>query len=1480
MKRTTFFAAALTALASALIVFFRPHESKVGGASPSMRAEAKPASKGARGTTRPTSSNAARELKSPAADNGAAGVKRPTSASEFDLKTNPYAGALRAPGKSKREWDAGFLTQFQGAADGTPIRFELTQGRQAAGVIRIVQKNELGELTYFSGELNEPEAGKFFFLKPPEGGKAGKAVGIIEFPASKTAYRVEPTGANGAPELWERQLDEVVCLNMAPPVHVDGATNEVQEATPLRPDGESLYVPAYNTNRNGAGIVSLQSNPGSRAVLLLDFFGGTTTTWGGVSYLPPAAANNVTIRDLWKRVSEDFMGFNINVTTDINVFKAASASGRQRCCFTDTPITAAGVAYIGSWNFGNDTVCWSVYTTGKDGAEVGAHEPGHTLGLGHDTQDVPSRGTTNHNEYFAGQGSGDTGWAPIMGVGYYKPVATWSKGEYQYAGNAQDDLNVIVTANNGVTYRSDDTGATLSGSRFLEVYPDASVFAEGVIERTADTDAFQFTTTGGKIALFALPVNDWANLAVNVTLADATDTIIASNEPGTTVSAGLETNIAQGTYTFRVTGAGRNNPLLNGFSDYASLGYFSIVGSVEGARAPTRFEVMEHSTNGTVVGTIPATDTNSSLLYTIVSGNSNNTFSVDNAGVLSVANNAQLDYQKLATNRSYAVQFELFVTISNVDSPELTEVNRRVVVSILNSAVNQPISVNGFNAGVIAPYNATPASPGATGFDIPNGWSFYQAGLCGNDQVTGTGGYQGLPTSGIINSLLDGSRFKLGPFGGTNALMLNTPYARFGALSFTSPQPYRSLSVLASSANGGVTGTLQITFTNGSKSSVLNFNAQDWYNTTANVGSQGFGRVRIGQPTFSTDNAGWNNPNLYQTTINLAALGYNQSIASISFTNPGTGGGQTAGIFAVSGTPMPPEASIVVQPVSVTNTVPSQGATFSTVAIGTGPLSYQWFFSASGSAGSFAALNGEMNSSLILPPVLQTNRAGSYFVVVTNDFGASTSSIGRLTIFREPVIVRQPAPTSISLFAGKSFALSAGATGASPLTYFYNFQGTPISSTTSSNYILGNLQASNSGIYSITVSNAFGAVTSSDVVITVSPRATNYAYTERIITDNAVSFWRLNETSGSLAHDYVGGKNGLFNNVGLNRAGYNASDPDRAVMFGPSINSYAGNIPIDFATLGNATFTAEAWVKAGAQTTDAGIISKGTGAGGEQFDLDTGGGNHAFRFFVRDASGTARSASGSIVPNGTWQHLVAVCNQANGYIALYVNGISNASGTITTNYGLLASTNPMTIGSRQSGASGSYNNQFNGLIDEVAIYNYALSPAQVQAHYSVRTNTAPAFGSNPISRPDATVGSSYASTLSGSATDPNGDAISYTKLTGPGWLTVANNGALSGIPASSDAGMNVFQVRAVDSTGLTTSAALQINVIALPVSASATLLDGTLQLSWTGGVSPYQVQMTTNLTNPDWQNVGTPTSDTSATFSVTNEAAFYRIVTP
>jgi hypothetical protein len=229
----------------------------------------------------------------------------------------------------------------------------------------------------------------------------------------------------------------------------------------------------------------------------------------------------------------------------------------------------------------------------------------------------------------------------------------------------------------------------------------------------------------------------------------------------------------------------------------------------------------------------------------------------------------------------------------------------------LDTAVaNWPIALTGFNATVLASNNATVAAPGATGFDIPNDYCFYQQGLGGSSQ--------GLPWTGFFLSQCDSNTaFQLGPYAAADALLLGDTYVAAGTLNLASPDAFNSLSVLAASANGGGQGTLVLNFTDGTSSPALPYNCQDWFYTVTNVAIQGFGRLQLSG--WSIENNGSSNPNLYQTTLNLAALGLARPLASITFRNPAGGGaGESTAIFAVSGMstsiPLLPPGGLVAIP--------------------------------------------------------------------------------------------------------------------------------------------------------------------------------------------------------------------------------------------------------------------------------------------------------------------------------------------------------------------------------------------------------------------------------------------------------------------------------------------------------------------------------------------------------------------------------------
>ena len=156
-------------------------------------------------------------------------------------------------------------------------------------------------------------------------------------------------------------------------------------------------------------------------------------------------------------------------------------------------------------------------------------------------------GVTTTNEYYGGHGSGETGWAPIMGVGYYQPAAQWAKGEFNAANQPEDELSRIVSNNNDVAVSVDDTGNTLATARYLEVQPDGLVSAEGVIRRTKTR--MRFNLLRRRIGFIDSPAGcrlgepRHGGYDCRQRQHGATATIRKS-----TLWAGITTNLAAGTY--------------------------------------------------------------------------------------------------------------------------------------------------------------------------------------------------------------------------------------------------------------------------------------------------------------------------------------------------------------------------------------------------------------------------------------------------------------------------------------------------------------------------------------------------------------------------------------------------------------------------------------------------------------------------------------------------------------------------------------------------------------------------------------------------------------------------------------------------------------------------------------------------------------------------------------------------------------------
>jgi hypothetical protein len=162
---------------------------------------------------------------------------------------------------------------------------------------------------------------------------------------------------------------------------------------------------------------------------------------------------------------------------------------------------------------------------------------------------------------------------------------------------------------------------------------------------------------------------------------------------------------------------------------------------------------------------------------------------------------------------------------------------------------------------------------------------------------------------------------------------------------------------------------------------------------------------------------------------------------------------------------------------------------------------------------------------------------------------------------------------------------------------------------------------------------------------------------------------------------------------------------------------------------------------------------------------------------------------------------------------------------------------------------------------------------------SLVPNWSPSFLSDPFNEPSLMAGQPCSGTVATNVVDLDGDVINFSKLSGPAWLTVAANGSLSGTPSSSDIGTNTFVVSATDPGGLSASGTLVIQVSGAPgISASLTWQGLAPLLSWTGGTAPFQVQFTTNLFPTAWQPYAGPLNTNTLILSITNGAAFYRVL--
>jgi len=217
------------------------------------------------------------------------------------------------------------------------------------------------------------------------------------------------------------------------------------------------------------------------------------------------------------------------------------------------------------------------------------------------------------------------------------------------------------------------------------------------------------------------------------------------------------------------------------------------------------------------------------------------------------------------------------------------------------------------------------------------------------------------------------------------------------------------------------------------------------------------------------------------------------------------------------------------------------------------------------------------------------------------------------------------------------------------------------------------------------------------------------------ITNGLVGMWSFNgpDMSGATAYDRSGqGNNGTLTNgptpaIGKVGQALKFDGVDDYVNVG---DPASGNL--DFGTGG---FSVSVWVISRGY---ANIGSSMNTIIGKQQVTSTGWGiyinaDNKARFNVLGAGLPNSAISNSAINNGQWHQIVGV-RQDNGSVKIYVDGVYNADGTATTNS--VSNALPLYIGNDNYSGSARV---FSGFIDEVRVYNRALTEAEIKRLYNM-----------------------------------------------------------------------------------------------------------------------------------------------------------------
>ncbi|HID45819.1 MAG TPA: hypothetical protein EYP34_08705 [Chromatiaceae bacterium] len=417
----------------------------------------------------------------------------------------------------------------------------------------------------------------------------GTITGMLVLDMSRNEVFRARFDASGAGVLIQENPDEYYCVRYPAVIPAtQDAAPEIANTAPI-PDLETLK--------------HLQSKPGVANILYINYWGGsyTGTAWNNgntIDYTPfsqdsdTANFSDQERHDMWlawAETAEDYAPFNINVTTDADVYAATPENQRVQIIATTTSDwygNAGGVAYVGIFGWGDQYGTGWVWNKGPSSLGMTiSHESGHQMGLHHD-------GNPTH-EYESGHGS----WGPIMGGPFGRSYAQWSKGEYPDAvikkddGIQEDDLVIIRSAVGEFADEAGDSSAS-AVQLALPVIEKTGILRPEGLGKDIDVYSFDLSSPASVKVRIGPPLgiqgeSMGTSLSLNAQLVDEAGGVISSLSP----SSPPPSNVLQETLSLD---AGRYELILKplsydpnwntGFGEYANGGYYSI--TIEKERGP------------------------------------------------------------------------------------------------------------------------------------------------------------------------------------------------------------------------------------------------------------------------------------------------------------------------------------------------------------------------------------------------------------------------------------------------------------------------------------------------------------------------------------------------------------------------------------------------------------------------------------------------------------------------------------------------------------------------------------------------------------------------------------------------------------------------------------------------------------------------------------------------------------------------------